>query len=29
MHNADERIDVRDLDYAARFFHDVALDLLG
>lgn len=29
MHNADERIDVRDLGYAARFFHDVALDLLG
>jgi acetylornithine deacetylase/succinyl-diaminopimelate desuccinylase-like protein len=29
MHTADERIDVRDLDYATRFFRDVALDLLG
>jgi acetylornithine deacetylase/succinyl-diaminopimelate desuccinylase-like protein len=29
MHNSDERIDVRDLGYAARFFYDVALDLLG
>ncbi len=29
MHNADERIDVRDLGYAAHFFRDIALDLLG
>jgi acetylornithine deacetylase/succinyl-diaminopimelate desuccinylase-like protein len=29
MHNKDERIDVRDLGYAARFYYDVALDLLG
>jgi acetylornithine deacetylase/succinyl-diaminopimelate desuccinylase-like protein len=29
MHNADERIDVRDLGYAAQFFYDVVLDLLG
>jgi acetylornithine deacetylase/succinyl-diaminopimelate desuccinylase-like protein len=29
MHNADERIDVRDLGFATRFFHDVIGDLLG
>ena len=29
MHNADERIDVRDLGYAARFYADLARDLLG
>jgi acetylornithine deacetylase/succinyl-diaminopimelate desuccinylase-like protein len=29
VHNADERIDVRDLGFAAGFFRDLALDLLG
>ena len=29
MHNADERIDVRDLGFAARFYYDVIGDLLG
>ena len=29
MHNADERIDVRDLGFAARFYSDVARALLG
>src|ERR1700753_4071090 len=29
VHNADERIDVRDLGYAAEFFADIARDLLG
>ena len=29
MHNADERIDVRDLGFATRFYHDVIGDLLG
>jgi acetylornithine deacetylase/succinyl-diaminopimelate desuccinylase-like protein len=29
MHNADERIDVRDLGFAARFYADVARELLG
>ena len=29
MHNADERIDVRDLGFATRFFHDLIADLLG
>jgi acetylornithine deacetylase/succinyl-diaminopimelate desuccinylase-like protein len=29
VHNADERIDVRDLGFAARFYTDVARDLLG
>jgi acetylornithine deacetylase/succinyl-diaminopimelate desuccinylase-like protein len=29
MHNANERIDVRDLGFATRFFHDVIGDLLG
>ena len=29
MHNADERIDVRDLGYAARFYLDIARELLG
>jgi acetylornithine deacetylase/succinyl-diaminopimelate desuccinylase-like protein len=29
MHNANERIDVRDLGFATRFFHDVIVDLLG
>ena len=29
LHNANERIDVRDLGFATRFFHDVIGDLLG
>ncbi len=29
VHNANERIDVRDLGYAAEFFADIARDLLG
>ena len=29
MHNANERIDVRDLGFATRFFYDVIGDLLG
>jgi len=29
IHSADERIDVRDLDFATRFFRDVTLALLG
>jgi acetylornithine deacetylase/succinyl-diaminopimelate desuccinylase-like protein len=29
MHNADERIDVRDLGFAARFYADLASELLG
>ncbi|MGZ4251529.1 MAG: M20 family metallopeptidase, partial [Solirubrobacteraceae bacterium] len=29
VHNADERIDVRDLGFAAGFFADVARDMLG
>jgi acetylornithine deacetylase/succinyl-diaminopimelate desuccinylase-like protein len=29
IHGADERIDVRDLAFAARFFRDVALELLA
>ena len=29
VHNADERIDVRDLGFAARFYTDVARELLG
>ena len=29
IHSADERIDVRDLTYATRFFRDVATALLG
>jgi acetylornithine deacetylase/succinyl-diaminopimelate desuccinylase-like protein len=29
VHNADERIDVRDLGFAAQFYADVARDLLG
>ena len=29
MHNADERIDVRDLGFATQFFYDVVGDLLG
>jgi acetylornithine deacetylase/succinyl-diaminopimelate desuccinylase-like protein len=29
MHNADERIDLRDLGFAARFYSDVARALLG
>ena len=29
MHNANERIDVRDLGYAARFYADMARELLG
>ncbi len=29
VHNADERIDVRDLGFAASFYSDVARELLG
>jgi acetylornithine deacetylase/succinyl-diaminopimelate desuccinylase-like protein len=29
VHSADERIDVRDLGFAARFYHDIARVLLG
>jgi acetylornithine deacetylase/succinyl-diaminopimelate desuccinylase-like protein len=29
VHNADERIDVRDLGYAAGFYADIARELLG
>jgi acetylornithine deacetylase/succinyl-diaminopimelate desuccinylase-like protein len=29
VHSADERIDVRDLGFAAGFFADIARDLLG
>jgi acetylornithine deacetylase/succinyl-diaminopimelate desuccinylase-like protein len=29
MHNANERIDVRDLGYAAGFYADLARELLG
>jgi acetylornithine deacetylase/succinyl-diaminopimelate desuccinylase-like protein len=29
VHNADERIDVRDLGFATAFFRDIATDLLG
>jgi acetylornithine deacetylase/succinyl-diaminopimelate desuccinylase-like protein len=29
VHSADERIDVRDLEFAARFYADLARDLLG
>jgi acetylornithine deacetylase/succinyl-diaminopimelate desuccinylase-like protein len=29
IHGADERIDVRDLGFAARFFRDVTRELLG
>jgi acetylornithine deacetylase/succinyl-diaminopimelate desuccinylase-like protein len=29
IHSADERIDVRDLGHAARFFRDVSVRLLG
>jgi acetylornithine deacetylase/succinyl-diaminopimelate desuccinylase-like protein len=29
VHNADERIDVRDLGFAARFYADIARDMLG
>jgi acetylornithine deacetylase/succinyl-diaminopimelate desuccinylase-like protein len=29
VHNADERIDVRDLGFAASFFYDLARELLG
>ena len=29
IHSADERIDVRDLGFAARFFRDVTQELLG
>ena len=29
VHAPDERIDVRDLGFAAAFFRDVAVDLLG
>jgi acetylornithine deacetylase/succinyl-diaminopimelate desuccinylase-like protein len=28
IHNADERIDVRDLGFAAGFYADIARDLL-
>jgi acetylornithine deacetylase/succinyl-diaminopimelate desuccinylase-like protein len=29
VHNADERIDVRDLGFAAGFYADLARELLG
>jgi acetylornithine deacetylase/succinyl-diaminopimelate desuccinylase-like protein len=29
VHNADERIDVRDLGFASRFYTDIARELLG
>jgi acetylornithine deacetylase/succinyl-diaminopimelate desuccinylase-like protein len=29
VHNADERIDVRDLGFAAGFYADIARELLG
>jgi acetylornithine deacetylase/succinyl-diaminopimelate desuccinylase-like protein len=29
MHNADERIDVRDLGFATGFYRDIILELLG
>ena len=29
VHNADERIDVRDLGFATSFFVDIARDILG
>ncbi len=29
VHNADERIDVRDLGFATTFFRDIAIELLG
>ena len=29
VHNADERIDVRDLGFAASFYADLARELLG
>ena len=29
IHSADERIDVRDLGFAARFFRDVTKEMLG
>jgi hypothetical protein len=29
VHNADERIDVRDLGFASGFYADIARDLLG
>jgi acetylornithine deacetylase/succinyl-diaminopimelate desuccinylase-like protein len=29
VHGADERIDVRDLELATRFFHDLAMSVLG
>ena len=29
VHSSNERIDVRDLGYAARFYADIARDLLG
>ena len=29
VHNADERIDVRDLGFATGFFVDIARELLG
>jgi acetylornithine deacetylase/succinyl-diaminopimelate desuccinylase-like protein len=29
MHNADERIDVRDLGFAAGFYRDIIGELLG
>ena len=29
IHGADERIDVRDLEFAAGFFRDLALGMLG
>jgi acetylornithine deacetylase/succinyl-diaminopimelate desuccinylase-like protein len=29
VHNADERIDVRDLGFAAGFYADIARELVG
>ena len=29
VHNANERIDVRDLGYAAGFYADIAREILG
>jgi acetylornithine deacetylase/succinyl-diaminopimelate desuccinylase-like protein len=29
VHNADERIDVRDLGFAAGFYTDIAREVLG
>ena len=29
IHGADERVKASDMDYAARFFHDIAMEVLG